>query len=342
VWGPRGSHPGIENFKLTAAHQQGLRLIEERMEAETAAAVPQTEQVKVGGFASLLPADPRTMRQNLSDESRKKIAAEVAKELKTDTAGVENRMRQAAGRLLLFRYLDFDVNPGAAYRYRVRLQLENPNRNRLLEEVADPNVKDGLFRWTEWSEPTVAAYVQPDTKYFVEEITPPRGRSLASAKFNVFQWMPASGSVVTSALKVDLGDFIGGTAQTEVLDPAQAKVTSQSVDFSTNDMLVDVMETPKIDPAEHSDLKIPTAARGRFDIPTQVLVVDEYGDLRAFDPVSRQEERASAEQRLQMERAQFQQEFADYEAEIEQNRLDKIEKEKNKRKKGRNTGEPEE
>ena len=327
IYGAKATHPDIENFKLTEEQKKAQQLIDEKLIAESSAkppGTPQPEEVKVAGFGNM-QYDARAMRQNLNAEDRRRVAADVAKDLNTtNTESIDKQLASAAGRLVLFRYFDFDVDPGHAYRYRIRLQLENPNRKRLVEEVAVPSVKEGATRWTNWSEPTPPVFVPPDTKYFVDEVTPARGRTVANAEFNMFQWMPVWGTVVNNKLRVDLGDFISGQAETDVLNPAKGEFSKEPIAFATDDMLVDVLERPKISPEQHPDLKLPTNARGRFEIPMQVLVVDKFGDLQSFDPVSRKEERNLAEERLKQERALFQSEFVEFVKQEKQNRLDEI------------------
>jgi hypothetical protein len=55
----------------------------------------------------------------------------------------EGETGTGASQLLLYRYLDFDVEPGQKYRYRVRWEF-----------VAVPRDNVKPTRWTPWSEPT--------------------------------------------------------------------------------------------------------------------------------------------------------------------------------------------
>ncbi len=62
--------------------------------------------------------------------------------------------------MLLFRFLDFSVAPGNAYRYRLRLKLQNPNFKRDPAELLDVSTREGRFRFTPWSDPSTPAVVQ--------------------------------------------------------------------------------------------------------------------------------------------------------------------------------------
>jgi hypothetical protein len=75
----------------------------------------------------------------------------------------------AVGNLLLFRYFDFDVQPGYAYRYRVKLKLMNPNYERPVNEVMDPAYAEGESRWSPPSNISNAA-VLPTTPSILRRI----------------------------------------------------------------------------------------------------------------------------------------------------------------------------
>lgn len=72
----------------------------------------------------------------------------------TDTAS-HPRINEQPG-ALLFRFIDFDVVPGVAYRYRVRLALSNPAD--AAERRGSP-FGDGLASDTPWSKPSRIVYV---------------------------------------------------------------------------------------------------------------------------------------------------------------------------------------
>ena len=57
----------------------------------------------------------------------------------------------AVGRLYLFRFLDFQVEPGMAYRYRVKMVLRNPNFKRAYDEVENEAFTKKETCETDWS-----------------------------------------------------------------------------------------------------------------------------------------------------------------------------------------------
>jgi hypothetical protein len=64
---------------------------------------------------------------------------------------------------LLFRYFDYDVEPGKQYRYRVRLLLANPNYAVAPHCLEEESSAKNQYLETGWSEPTTVVQVPPDT-----------------------------------------------------------------------------------------------------------------------------------------------------------------------------------
>jgi hypothetical protein len=197
---------------------------------------------------------------------------------------IENRERNPEGKLLLYRYLDFEVRPGSTYRYRVRLVLYNPNENLRPELVVSPEVAEGTLRNTEWSEPTAPVSVPEDADYFVSRVDAGRQGPIPSAYIDLFQWSPASGTVVNSTvggtfLKTLVGQYFGGEVKTHVLVPVQQKFEKENFLFSTDDVLVDVAQRPAADRALHAELQFPANAKSAPGLSDQVLVMNRFGEL---------------------------------------------------------------
>lgn len=95
---------------------------------------------------------------------------------------------------LLFRFFDFDVEPGKSYRYRVRLMLENPNFGvdaRFLETE-----ELGKIKWIEtgWSAPTEVISIPRDTRMLAVDVSPSRRPGDdPSATLLMVQWMKDNG-----------------------------------------------------------------------------------------------------------------------------------------------------
>ena len=63
----------------------------------------------------------------------------------------------------LFRFLDFNVEPGKCYRYRVCLVLANPNYKRHPAFLSDPKFAADAHLETEWSKPSAVVSAPGDT-----------------------------------------------------------------------------------------------------------------------------------------------------------------------------------
>lgn len=141
--------------------------------------------------------------------------------------------------VVLFRYFDSVVEPGAAYRYRVRLKALNPNFGLSLDQVANPSVVEGEFRWTEWSEPSNPVVVPSDTVYVTAKVPRKSGRPESAADLTIFQWNSERGTLVTDTIKNIHGQFIGGKKKTKVLDVAKPSLSDEEVAIRGSDVLVD-------------------------------------------------------------------------------------------------------
>lgn len=125
---------------------------------------------------------------------------------------------------LLFRYLDFDVQSGYAYRYRVRLKFHNPNFEAPPELLggADPSIANGQERESPWSNTSNPQIVPQTTNYFLEDVgrDPYReeklrqNEAIPAAMVSIFDWDTKYGSVVASdpmnpPKVLNIGSYIG-------------------------------------------------------------------------------------------------------------------------------------
>jgi len=110
---------------------------------------------------------------------------------------------------LLFRFFDFDVEPGKSYRYRVKLMLANPLEGVAPRYLARDAADLGSKRWIEgeqWSEPSAAATVPRDTQLLARNVNRLRG-SMAqpTGTVAVLKWKPEDGSEVIKEFTVTRG-----------------------------------------------------------------------------------------------------------------------------------------
>ena len=228
-------------------------------------------------------------------------------------AGFSDQMnRNGDGRMskyLLFRYFDFQVTPGNAYRYRVRLTLVNPNFKRPVEELVDESIAAGEVRVTPWSEPTQHIFVPEEQRMFLAKADKPRpDTGLPSANIDVYQWFSEAGTTIAAKVdKLQLGQFIGGLCkETEVYRPASETLNKEEVPVFTGSLLTDVAPAPiatGFDLTEHADLKLDEKRLKQWATADKALVVDRYGQLVILDTKSSIDERAIADGVVEKERS---------------------------------------
>jgi len=226
-----------------------------------------------------------------------KLVADMARGA-TNKTEEEKRIRDwiqsrisAEGELLLFRYLDFNVEPGKFYRYRVRLVLTNPNFGRHLQEAGGvAHVVEGDTRTTPWSGVTEPAYIEEDYRYFVTDVVESNRRVLPSAKFDVYEWNPKFGTFINSPLEVRMGQPISDEVKTKVIDPAKGTNEEQSYKFVSSDYFVDASPEIRLEDALHEKaddgkvVKFPVGSRGKMPIPPKTLVSRSTDQLVSMSP----------------------------------------------------------
>jgi hypothetical protein len=212
----------------------------------------------------------------------------------------------AAGNLLLFRYLDFEVQPGNTYRYRVRLVVYNPFINRKPEEVLTPEVAEGQIRKTQWSEPTPPVQVPGDADYYVNKVDNGRRGTLPSAEIDLFQWTTETGTIVNSPVRTNVGQYLGGTVRNvHVLRPIQGTFEKENFKFNTDDILVDVVGRPSFERSLHPDLQVPANAKGPAGLSDQALVMNKMGDFLPLDQLSLTDAHQKSKTKLEQQNLVF-------------------------------------
>ena len=239
--------------------------------------------------------------KRLNKDNPEKIKEDMLKQLL--------KSQNASGRLLLFRYIDFDVKPATTYQYQVKLVLVNPNFNQPTQNLIDPEIGKQEFLETPMSEPTPPVTVPEDIKFYLARVDGENGANPPSAMFNVFQWSTEYGTTINKKLKVYYGAFVGERTEAEVLDPAGNTFEDEDVEFMSNDVLVDVSKAPlSIKAADHPDLQqlpLEKLKKG-LGVAEQALLVNQFGDLVAYDPISLQLSLEKAQRDLEKERKPFQ------------------------------------
>jgi hypothetical protein len=213
----------------------------------------------------------------------------------------------ASVQYLLFRYLDFDVEPGMAYRYRVRLQLRNPNFDLSPEELgsAEPEIAKGDERGTPWSNISNPEVVPSTVNFYLKHVdrepyTEEKVRNNTSksvAQLSMFDWDTKLGTVINDVLNIwSIGAFVGDEKKRDTLKlDLAAGVLDKDKDFkfSTMNVLLDVEADVEVDIAQHPDLKLAGADKrgvARVGLVPEALVATESGEIELLDPYSERDE----------------------------------------------------
>jgi hypothetical protein len=225
---------------------------------------------------------------------------------------IKNRVT-AVGNLLLFRYVDFAVEPGKTYRYRARLELENPNFGERVADAAAPSVVEGETRMSAWSNVTAPISIMQDTYYFVNKIDPRRN----VAELDFYHYDSALGTIVTNTepdppedenlsnlqrLSIGFGEPIGGNMEVWELSPGQYSFAKDTVEgsadetdddedpkgysFNTGDLLVLGLEDYDLSRADHPELTIPKEKNYDLQLVDAILVQKREGSLSQVDTVT--------------------------------------------------------
>jgi hypothetical protein len=206
--------------------------------------------------------------------------------------------------LWLFRYFDFDVEPGECYRYRVQLEVVNPNFGETFVDA--PDVAEGETRKTPWSEPSTAAAVEKDVSYALTRIST-KGTRPDGADLKVVQFDTNNGTLISDTFKVPFGAFVGKVMKSLHLDLIVRKLEEEEVTFSSKDILLDSAGAPNLSSAVATDLKLDTrqlAALKRGGELDMAVTVDRFGEIQELDAASKADLEPATE-KMKKERKEY-------------------------------------
>lgn len=302
-WKKTGTHPALTQYGDSAEAQEKADKLQQ-MIADYAEEMErqQKELPQFGGFATQQWDVGQIGRQMVQDDSYMSnymssmpgMMGQPGANGQDGTTFTKEDIKAlitAGGTYALFRYLDFDVQPGNAYRYRVRLKLLNPNFGMAADQVARADVAEEQYRETEWSDPTPATIVPDDTRHYLASVEQGGTRQPDRARFELFQWSTETGTTVSEFLSIEPGQFIAGTQPAEVLDVAGQTFESKDFTFASDDMLVDIDRSAPGLASVRPELNL----NRKFEAPAQVLIVNESGQLEVQDAYSDAAPRAAAE-----------------------------------------------
>ncbi|MBA4016945.1 MAG: hypothetical protein C0483_07150 [Pirellula sp.] len=179
---------------------------------------------------------------------------------------------------LLFRFLDFNVEPTKFYRYRVKLIIANPNYKLDQSHLETPELAQGETRETEWSKPSDPTGVPVLESYFAGEGKSVGGDQEPETTFGVKQWTPRLAADVYYEFKNKLrGAMLNEpTATVAHMIPGAKGSTTTDTALKTNVLLADFSW-------ERTDarLKGPGSALEARTVnrPSEILVRTPRGEL---------------------------------------------------------------
>ena len=185
---------------------------------------------------------------------------------------------------LLFRFIDFTIEPGNTYRYRVQLTLKNPNFElpRQLLENGNSSLAEGEIRDAEWSLPTDPVSVPNDLSYLLVSNS---ADSPGQADLAIFCWDEDSGTFAADpsfkepralTLTVSRGDIIGfDRKNSQVVNLRTSRKEKHTIrDRSSGEAMIDVFggRQQLLNLGDDFPAEIRTV-----DIPATMLVLDGHG-----------------------------------------------------------------
>jgi hypothetical protein len=150
---------------------------------------------------------------------------------------------------------------------------------------------EGRIRTSDWSAPTPAVQVRPEAEYYLTGVEYESKARSDVAVMDLYKWNAPTGTVVNDLGRYSVGDEIGGTIKTRVVNPLDETYESQDIKVNTGDVVIDFRDQDdlKIE-GQLPDLgKVPAGVR--FD---EVLVMNSHGNLRTYDRFTRESERVAA------------------------------------------------
>jgi hypothetical protein len=200
---------------------------------------------------------------------------------------------EAGADLLLFRYFDFDVEPGECYRYRVQLIVRNPSFQQ--SYVSAPAVAEGEFRDTPWSAPSPPVVVASDIDYALTRVPVLKSGRHDGAELNIVQFDTNLGTFIMDTLTVLFGSTVGGPKMSLHLDVAAETFKEENVTFSSRDVLLDSAAAPNLKNAANAvaDLNLSDAkelkkltSEGALDM---AVTLNRFGEIVELDADSKGE-----------------------------------------------------
>ncbi|MFN9721541.1 MAG: hypothetical protein ACK58L_22820, partial [Planctomycetota bacterium] len=294
------SHRRLENFELSAEEKEVIEKHKQKMleEAQKLKATLPREQAKSEGFrrfqlgaqdlantlgdANANVTDSLFSELNAAEEEGEAAAEEDDKNKKKKESKFKDKKalqeflnrQMAAQRLLLVRFMDFSCDRGTTYQYRVRLEMRNPNFDRPIDLLEEPEQADLPTIFSEWSEPSAAVYVPHGYRYYPQKVA--LGET---ANFTMYYENESAGTpALAPSIQVPIGTRIGGKTNVDVVDLGKDTLKVEEVEFKSRDFLASVTEAPRISKSDFPELRDYFSSTQK-PFGERVTVVDSNGAI---------------------------------------------------------------
>ena len=118
-------------------------------------------------------------------------ATDAARGNQGEISGAGNEKKAPAYKL--FRFFDFNVEPGKKYVYRVCLGLANPNKHMRASLLAKPELATVKFLQTKWSESSPPITVPGSTRLLLVSVKPAHAANEPSGEILAIHWAHGKG-----------------------------------------------------------------------------------------------------------------------------------------------------
>ncbi len=198
----------------------------------------------------------------------------------------------------LFRYVDFDVQPGRSYQYRAQLVLRNPNFGKEPRILLNPESGKQPYRETPWSEKSTVASIPVEIQLLAGAVAKPKNGEV-KGKVYVLQWFGDEknkgsekpyGIELLKDFELDLGGIANGGRELKDVADATTHMLRDFKDkdavFSAGAALLDVHgglnakggSDNSVEPAELLLLRLDDKGQ-----PTQLVVTNQARDSQAVE-----------------------------------------------------------
>lgn len=231
----------------------------------------------VAAAASAAPAAPATAAQPApSPNNPFGLAPQPAPAPEPEKPAEAPAAAPTAPKQLLFRFLDFDVEPGKIYRYQVKLIVQNPNFNLDQAHLEKPELALRETRDTPWSEPSPPLQVPFVDRYYADDVKGAGGDLEPLQTVTVKWWFPhlASEGFIKFEGLMRGAKLSAGDVKISYAAPGTRAAAVANQPFDSGAMLLDFSwERPD------ARLKGPSDSPRLVNRPAEALILNARGEL---------------------------------------------------------------